>query len=232
MVKASTTSPRSKPWALQGLLWGVMAFFAIIVGVTTIPYYMSLDPADSPITIWNENKIGHYASIIIHTFTGVTALVLGPFQFLTRLRTKRPMLHRTLGRIYLIAVVVGATSAITSALLSTSGFRIQVALMIVAVGWLYSAWRAYESIRRRDIAAHRIWMIRNYYFTFGAVTFRLVYYFGTYYFAGAIDTQFGGDRTNMEQQVYELAVWTPIAVNMIIGEWVILDRLRKPTRSN
>ncbi len=39
--------------------------------------------------------------------------------------------------------------------------------------WLYTGAQAYLSIRRRDVVAHRRWMIRNYALTFAAVTLRL-----------------------------------------------------------
>lgn len=43
----------------------------------------------------------------------------------------------------------------------------------LALGWLYTGWRAYLAIRARDIVSHRRWMVRNFALTFAAVTLRL-----------------------------------------------------------
>ena len=43
----------------------------------------------------------------------------------------------------------------------------------LAVLWMYSNYKGYSSIRKREIIAHQLWMIRNYALTFAAVTLRL-----------------------------------------------------------
>ncbi len=42
-----------------------------------------------------------------HVASGIVAITAGLFQFVGSLRASRPMLHRVLGRVYVIAVVVG-----------------------------------------------------------------------------------------------------------------------------
>ncbi|MGW7582161.1 DUF2306 domain-containing protein [Kitasatospora sp. NPDC054769] len=48
-----------------------------------------------------------------------------------------------------------------------------MALCLLAAAWLSTAARAYRTIRRGEVQAHRIWTIRNYAPTFAAVTLRL-----------------------------------------------------------
>ena len=43
----------------------------------------------------------------------------------------------------------------------------------LAVLWLATGWLAYRAIRRRDVASHRAWMMRNFALTYAAVTLRL-----------------------------------------------------------
>ncbi|MGW7699579.1 DUF2306 domain-containing protein [Kitasatospora sp. NPDC054768] len=54
-----------------------------------------------------------------------------------------------------------------------AGSELHIALCLLAAAWLSTAARAYRTIRRGEVQAHRIWTIRNYAPTFAAVTLRL-----------------------------------------------------------
>src|SRR3984885_8953957 len=45
--------------------------------------------------------------LIPHTLAGISALLIGPINFSSRIRLRHLKLHRILGRIYVIAVFVG-----------------------------------------------------------------------------------------------------------------------------
>jgi uncharacterized membrane protein len=84
------------------------------------PPYLTLNPAISKIPL-NASVALHFPILVIHVITGGSALLIGPFQFVSHLRTKHPMLHQKLGRMYLICVLVAGLAAFFSALVSTSG---------------------------------------------------------------------------------------------------------------
>jgi hypothetical protein len=50
----------------------------------------------------------------------------------------------------------------------------QIGLTAAAALWLLTGGLAYRAARRRDFAAHRAWMMRNYALTFLAVTSRVL----------------------------------------------------------
>jgi uncharacterized membrane protein len=101
----------------------------------------------------------------VHIAAGAVALVTGPWQFPAAVRSRRP-LHRVLGRVYLLAgVLPAALTAVPVALRSRHP-------LTRAVLWLITAGLAYRAARRRDIAAHRAWMIRNYALTLLFLTAR------------------------------------------------------------
>jgi hypothetical protein len=75
--------------------------------------------------------------------------------------------------VYLLAVLSGALGGLYFAPTSVGGNPGVIGFGILAVIWLYTGTQAYVSIRRRDVVAHRRWMIRNYALTFAAVTLRL-----------------------------------------------------------
>lgn len=116
----------------------------------------------------------HPVGIYAHVFGSAVALALGPFQFSSALRERRPVLHRRLGRLYLgVGVLVGGLAGLYMAFHAFGGLSARLGFACLAVAWLYSGSRAYRAVRARDFMAHRCWMVRNFALTFAAVTLRL-----------------------------------------------------------
>ena len=147
-----------------------MAAVAAVACVPLVAPYAALDPATSRIAVTGSV---HYALLVAHIGTAAVALVLGPLQFVPRIRARRAV-HRAIGRSYLLlGVVPSALVGIPLAWLSGNPLT-QVGLTIPFVGWLVTAALAVAAIRRGDVAAHRRWMIRNYALTFLAITARVL----------------------------------------------------------
>jgi uncharacterized membrane protein len=132
--------------------------------------YLSLDSADSRIPVDGGLR---YGVLVTHVFTAAVALVLGPLQFIPRVRARR-RLHRALGRTYLLAGVLPSALATVPVAIWSGRPLTQVGLTTAAVLWLVTGALAYRAARRRDFAAHRAWMMRNYALTFLAVTARVL----------------------------------------------------------
>lgn len=109
--------------------------------------------------------------LLAHTVAGLIATLLGPLQFVSRLRADRPALHRLTGKVYLVAVLVAAVCALALALTSQISASYQWGLVLGATLWIATGATAYVAIRRRQVARHREWMIRNYTVTFFFITF-------------------------------------------------------------
>lgn len=74
--------------------------------------------------------------LFVHAIGGATDLMVGALQFSTRLRQRRPALHRLLGRVYLAGVLVAAPVAIflafTHALaIMATGTAVQASLWVL-----------------------------------------------------------------------------------------------------
>jgi uncharacterized membrane protein len=116
----------------------------------------------------------HRAGIYVHVFASAVALVLGPLQFSSGLRTTRPGLHRWSGRFYLgVGVLLGGLAGLFMAFHAAGGPGSRLGFACLAVAWLFTGFRAYQAIRGGDVPGHRRWMIRNFALTFAAVTLRL-----------------------------------------------------------
>jgi len=115
----------------------------------------------------------HHLVLVTHVFTATVALVLGPLQFMPGVRAHK-RIHRAVGRGYLLAgVLPSGVAAIPVAVWSGRPLT-QAGLTTAAVLWLLTGGLAYRAARRRDLAAHRAWMTRNYALTFLAVTSRIL----------------------------------------------------------
>lgn len=123
--------------------------------------------------------------LLAHTVGGLLATVLGPLQFSRTLRARRPRLHRFTGKVYLLAVAVAATCAFVLAATSQISATYEWGLILGASLWLVTGGLAYASIRRREVARHRAWMVRNYTITFFFIVFFAAYDIAQ--FAGSTD---------------------------------------------
>ncbi|MGA8037156.1 MAG: DUF2306 domain-containing protein [Candidatus Acidiferrales bacterium] len=108
-----------------------------------------------------------------HILGGSGALLFGPWQFSRRLRRKYLNLHRWLGRLYLISVLVGSIAGFVLAIFSEGGLPTHLGFGILAMLWFYTGLMAYTSIRVGRINEHRQSMIRNFALSLAAVTLRI-----------------------------------------------------------
>lgn len=114
--------------------------------------------------------------LIGHLLGGITALIIGPFQFSTSFRNRYLKIHRTLGKIFIIAIIIGAFCAIYMSFTVAPQVNVSwsISLFVLALVWLVSALMAYRMIRLKRIPQHREWMIRTYIITFAFVLFRFI----------------------------------------------------------
>ncbi|WP_433512656.1 DUF2306 domain-containing protein [Nonomuraea sp. CA-143628] len=147
-----------------------MFIVAIIVSLVLTYPYLGLDIDNSRLDVGDSL---HYYVLVGHIFTAAVALVLGPLQFIPQVRARR-RIHRTLGRVYLLAGVLPSAVATIPVALWSGRLMTQIGLTTAAVLWLITGGLAYRAARRRDFISHRNWMMRNYALTFLAVTSRVL----------------------------------------------------------
>lgn len=110
----------------------------------------------------------------LHLGGGLVTLLLGPVQFLGRLRRARPRLHRQLGRVYLYGLLVASAAAAALILTTPAPFSIRAGFAATALAWLSTALAGMVAIRHRRIEVHQQWMVRNYVVSLAPVMFRLM----------------------------------------------------------
>lgn len=213
----------------KNFTWGLMAFLAVGVTIAALAPYITFNSANfnNATARYITAPTFRYVGLFIHAFSGGLALLLGPFQFLDGFRKRRPSIHRWMGRIYLVSILLGGLSAFIIAPGMISGLVGEVGLMSLAVLWLWTGWNAYSSIRKGDVKSHREWMTRSFALTFAAVTLRL--------WLGALiatqipflQTKYQGDFDALFVEVYRVVMWLCWVPNIIIAE-MIIQRRRSP----
>ncbi|MGW3610659.1 DUF2306 domain-containing protein [Micromonospora sp. NPDC005163] len=211
----SKIARRRQRWAL----WGLMAMSAIGIAAYAVPPYLTGNPANSNVPIDQDVPL-HFVSLAVHALPAGLALIIGPLQFVTQLRVRKPTLHRIAGRVYLISVVIASAAAVYAATVTLGGFAIQVAFYLLVAAWLYTLAMAYRCIRRGEVQLHRVWMIRNYALTYAAVTLRIYLLIGLQLKQSFNSLQF--------DEIYTASVWASILGNVLVAEYFIVQRTLTP----
>lgn len=111
--------------------------------------------------------------LIPHIVTGAVCLVLGPLQFSTTIRTRKPGLHRWTGRVYVVSAVISSCLALYIVLKHELPAN-QWVMGSMAIFWLVTTAFAWLCAVRRRFDQHRLWVGRSYGLTFTFVSTRFI----------------------------------------------------------
>jgi uncharacterized membrane protein YozB (DUF420 family) len=98
---------------------------------------------------------------------------------------------------------------------------------LLALLWLAFAATAFRAIRRRDVPAHRRWMVRTFALTYAAVTLRL--WLGVL-ISGQIGLG-GVDGDVAFERAYLLTPFLSWVPNLLVAEWYLGTRERRTALS-
>lgn len=154
----------------------VIAVFSIIIGLYPLLYLLvDMDGqgllGSKPSAVLNS--VVWKIAFFTHIYFGGISLLVGWSQFSKRIRGKRLKVHRLLGKIYVVAVLLSSISGLYVAIFANGGIVSQLGFSFLAVGWFYTTINAYTTIKKKQVEKHKKWMIRSYALTLAAVTLRL-----------------------------------------------------------
>jgi uncharacterized membrane protein len=147
------------------------------IGSHIIKYITIGIPGNFGDTLIN-NRLWFY----IHIGGGTLVLLLGPLQFWKTFRLKYINLHRTLGKIYIIASLV-AIICLVRLIADGACIACKTSQITVTSLWFLSTIAAWWTIKRKNIKAHRQFMSRSYLFAFYFVLVRIIDMLGENIFA-------------------------------------------------
>jgi uncharacterized membrane protein len=109
-----------------------------------------------------------------HILGGVVALIIGPFQFVSKLGDSFHRLHKKLGYGYVSGILISSICSIYLAL--THAFELHwtwsFSLLFLAFVWIVTTAMAVFTIRQKLVIDHQKWMVRSYLVTLAFVTHR------------------------------------------------------------
>jgi uncharacterized membrane protein len=164
----------------------------------------ALRPADDRFT-------GLPVALVVHIVGAAVLALVGAFQFVPGLRRRRAW-HRRAGRVVAAAGLAVAGSALWLTLVYRpqpgTGDLLYVLRLVFGSAMAACLVLGLTAIRRRDIAAHRAWMIRGYAIGLAA---------GTQVFTEGI----GGAVFGTGEVRGDLARGAGWVINLLVAEWAI-----------
>lgn len=174
----------------------------------------ALMPAD-------DRFAGFPAALVIHIAGSACFALVGIGQLVTRFRRSHPTWHRRSGRV----LVAAGLAVVGSALWLTMGYPAHpgtgpilfASRLLAATSMGIFLVLGFAAVRRRDITAHRAWMVRAYALALGA---------GTQAFTEGF-TEAAVGQGVVAGDLAKLAGWV---INLAVAEWAIrrTTRTRRP----
>jgi len=158
-------------------------------------------------------------AFFVHVFSSMLVLLAGFTQFSSYLLKKKPRLHRTLGYIYVIDILmVAGPAGLIMSFYANGGIYSRIAFVLLSVLWMsFTGLALYYAIKRKFML-HRIFMIRSFALTLSALSLRL----------WKVVIASTTDIPPMDR--YRIIAWLGWVLNLLIAEWYIRKYIIKPKR--
>jgi uncharacterized membrane protein len=221
------TTTWAPTWRTRTAFWWILLSALAVVVFAPLPYALNSladlarNGQEVPANYVDRPPV-LLAAFYLHVAFGGLALLLSPVQFVARLRVRVPRVHRAVGRVTVASIAVAGAAGVVLAPHSLAGPVGTAGFGLLAVLWLVFAATAFRAIRRRDVAAHRRWMVRTFALTYAAVTLRL--WLGVLIAAqaglGGVDAAVAFERAYL---LVPFLSWVP---NLLVAERYLATRRR------
>lgn len=160
---------------MKKTLWITIGILSVLIGLYPLAYFIIdtrfglLLSKSNELLSDNLWIIGFYSHIIF----GGLALLIGWIQFNDKLRIKRVELHKKIGKVYMISVLISGICSVYISFFATGGFISMLGFFSLGIIWLTSTGLGFKAIKKGDIQSHKKYMIFSYSACFAAVTLRI-----------------------------------------------------------
>ena len=195
-----------------------LIFFTVVMLQKIIPY-LSFGHADFFLSTKTEATLNNNffrTGFYIHITASWLVLVTGLLQFFPQLTSVYPKVHRSMGKIYVLGILLlAAPSGLILASFANGGLPAKTGFTLQCFVWWFATLIAFRKILDRNFKDHVRWMIRSYAVTLAAMSLRTEGYFLHYFFG------------TKPIETYITITWLSWVGNLIIAETLItigLDR--------
>ncbi len=219
MNATSTVARRPAGRRDTGAGWPVAAALVVLSAIPLTAGVLRLvQLAGGPAAMPADDRFtGFPVALVVHIVGSALFALVGALQFVSRFRRRHPTWHRRAGRVLAVAGLAVAGSALWLTLLTPpkpgTGDLLFLFRLVFASAMAACLVAGVAAIRRRDVAAHRAWMVRAYAIGLGA---------GTQAFTEGITESLVGTG-ELSGDLAKGAGWL---VNLAVAEWAI----RRPAR--
>ena len=202
------------------LFWVPVTIFSLLLVYNTLPYFSfrkDLGFIEERSLLFQSNL--YSSCFYIHIFAGAVCIITALVQFSRYILKKARPIHRWSGRLYVSVVLfLGAPTGLYMSFFAKGSIWERLLFMFMAVTWFITTLYGLSTIRKKNVLAHTIWMMRSYAMAMTAVTFRI--YHIVFYLL---------DWGHLEN--YELSLWISVFGNMLFAEWLIYRKSKRYLRS-
>lgn len=209
------TRPRN--WTMRGV-WSLVVVLAVIGLMAVVRQGLYLAEVLEPL----EARFAEYSDLTwLHIIPGFLFMVLGPLQFVERIRSRFLWLHRWSGRLFVASsVVIGVTALVMGVVMPAGGVSETAATTFFAILFLFALGKAFLHIRRRELSRHRAWMIRTFAIGLAVATARPIV--GMFFIFS--DLSF--------QEFFGAALWLSFTLHLVLAEvWLNYSGSIMPDRA-
>jgi uncharacterized membrane protein len=219
-MNAAAPATRARDPRLQLIIVLAVLAAALLWFVTGRLHYLT----DYSLGSYSDYFWPRRAGLIPHLAGGTVAITVGLAQIWLGLTNRANTLHRVLGKIYGVSVLIGSLAGFYLAVTIPGHLPYSAGLFMLDVAWVLTTGMALYAIRTRRIEQHREWMLRSYTVTFAFVTYRLL--------SGWLHRWIHVPEDPLADEVDTLMAWACWAVPLLLMEPLIqLRSMRRHARA-
>ena len=195
---------------LAGPGWVIMTLACVYIAVT-VSRYLTFDP-EVYFSEQREAYLQHEFALGVHVLSGILALLIGPLQFVRRLRHRFVRVHRFLGATYVASATALGVSGLILAPTAYTGPVASAGFTVLDLAMLFTTWTAVRMILAGRYGEHRRWMIRSFSLIMAGVMLRVwspIY--GVLAALGIVDFSF--------ETAYAAIAWLCWVPNLLLAIW-------------
>ncbi len=188
-----------------------LLFFTYLMFAIVAPYSSGRLDIDFLLTKQEIIHLLHYQwAFYLHIFSSLFILAAGVVQFSRWVRERFLNLHRWVGRVYILLIlVISAPAALVMSFYGNGGAFAQMSFVILSLLWWWFTYKAFATVRKGDIRSHQKFMIRSYALTLSAISLR-------------ISQMLLSEHTLLEPETIYLTIsWSSWVGNLLVAEWII-----------
>lgn len=116
-------------------------------------------------------------SFYTHVFSSPIVIICGLLQFNRWILTKQPKIHRILGYMYVVTVLlISGPAALVMSFYANGGRAAQTSFVLLTFFWIITSLLSFLKAKKGDYLSHTKWNLRSYALTLSAVTLRFYAY--------------------------------------------------------